>query len=62
MACFTPEMCIRDRGTCKLTLNVKNGIIEEALVETSGCSGTVSYTHLDVYKRQNRKWWIWRTF
>ena len=26
-------------GTCKLTLNVKNGIIEEALVETSGCSG-----------------------
>ena len=23
----------------KLTLNVKNGIIEEALVETSGCSG-----------------------
>ena len=27
------------QGTCKLTLNVKNGIIEEALVETSGCSG-----------------------
>ena len=48
-------MCIRDRdisglshgigwcapqqGTCKLTLNVKDGIIEEALVETCGCSG-----------------------
>ena len=33
-------MCIRDRqGACKLTLNVKNGIIEEALVETLGCSG-----------------------
>ena len=27
------------QGTCKLTLNVKNGIIEEALVETIGCSG-----------------------
>ena len=26
-------------GWCKLTLNVKNGIIEEALVETLGCSG-----------------------
>ena len=24
---------------CKLTLNVKEGVIEEALVETSGCSG-----------------------
>ncbi|MBQ3494894.1 MAG: hypothetical protein IJA69_05700, partial [Clostridia bacterium] len=27
------------QGTCKLTLNVKNGIIKEALVETIGCSG-----------------------
>jgi NifU-like protein involved in Fe-S cluster formation len=26
-------------GTCKLTLNVKDGIIEEALVEALGCSG-----------------------
>ena len=26
-------------GTCKLSLNIKNGIIEEALVETIGCSG-----------------------
>jgi NifU-like protein involved in Fe-S cluster formation len=26
-------------GACKLTLNVKNGIIGEALVETVGCSG-----------------------
>ena len=25
------------QGACKLTLNVKNGIIEEALVETLGC-------------------------
>ena len=44
------KMCIRDsthgvgwcapqQGACKLSLNVKNGIIEEALVETIGCSG-----------------------
>ena len=31
--------CAPQQGTCKLTLNVKNGIVEEALVETSGCSG-----------------------
>ena len=27
------------QGACKLSLNVKNGVIEEALVETIGCSG-----------------------
>ncbi len=32
-------MCAPQQGTCKLTLNVKNGIIKEALVETIGCSG-----------------------
>jgi len=31
--------CAPQQGTCKLTLNVKNGIIEEALIETCGCSG-----------------------
>ena len=31
--------CAPQQGTCKLTLNVKNGIIQEALVETLGCSG-----------------------
>ncbi len=31
--------CAPQQGTCKLTLNVKNGIVEEALVETIGCSG-----------------------
>ena len=31
--------CAPQQGTCKLTLNVKNGIIKEALVETLGCSG-----------------------
>ena len=27
------------QGACKLSLNIKNGIIEEALVETIGCTG-----------------------
>lgn len=31
--------CAPQQGTCKLTLNVKNGVIQEALVETLGCSG-----------------------
>ena len=31
-------MCT-ETGGCKLTLNVKEGIIQEALVETIGCSG-----------------------
>ena len=31
--------CAPQQGGCKLTLNVKNGIIEEALVETIGCTG-----------------------
>ena len=31
--------CAPQQRACKLTLNVKNGIIEEALVETIGCSG-----------------------
>jgi NifU-like protein involved in Fe-S cluster formation len=31
--------CAPQQGACKLTLNVKDGIIEEALVETLGCSG-----------------------
>ncbi|MDO5292537.1 MAG: hypothetical protein Q4F05_07275 [bacterium] len=31
--------CAPQQGGCKLTLNVKDGIIEEALVETIGCSG-----------------------
>ena len=31
--------CAPQQGTCKLTLNVKDGIVEEALV-------AVSYTHL----------------
>ena len=31
--------CAPQQGACKLSLNVKNGIVEEALVETVGCSG-----------------------
>jgi len=31
--------CAPQQGACKLTLNVKDGVIEEALVETIGCTG-----------------------
>ena len=31
--------CAPQQGACKLSLNVKNGVIVEALVETIGCSG-----------------------
>lgn len=31
--------CAPQQGACKLTLNVKDGIIKEALVETIGCTG-----------------------
>jgi len=31
--------CAPQQGACKLTLNIKDGLIEEALVEVIGCSG-----------------------
>ena len=31
--------CAPQQGGCKLTLNIKDGIIQEALIETIGCSG-----------------------
>ena len=31
--------CAPQQGACKLTLNVKDGIVEESLIETVGCSG-----------------------
>ena len=31
--------CAPQQGACKLTLNVKDGIIQEALIETVGCTG-----------------------
>lgn len=31
--------CAPQQGACKLTLNVKDGIIEETLIETIGCTG-----------------------
>ena len=31
--------CAPQQGTCKLSLNIKEGVIQEALVETVGCSG-----------------------
>ena len=31
--------CAPQQGACKLSLNIKKGVIHEALVETLGCSG-----------------------
>ncbi len=31
--------CAPQQGACKLTLNVKEGVIQEALIETLGCTG-----------------------
>ena len=31
--------CAPQQGACKLTLNIKQGVVEEALIETIGCSG-----------------------
>lgn len=31
--------CAPQQGCCKLSLNIKEGVIEEALIETVGCSG-----------------------
>lgn len=31
--------CAPQQGACKLTVNVKEGIVQEALIETIGCSG-----------------------
>ncbi len=31
--------CAPHQGACKLTLNIKKGIVEEALIETVGCTG-----------------------
>jgi len=31
--------CAPQQGTCKMTLNIKDGIVQEALIETIGCSG-----------------------
>ena len=41
ISCLTHGVvwCAPQQGTCKLTLNVKTGVVEEALVETIGCSG-----------------------
>ena len=31
--------CAPQQGACKLSLNIKEGVIQEALVETIGCTG-----------------------
>lgn len=38
--------CTTAQGTVKLTVNVKNGIIQEALIETVGCSGMTDHGEL----------------
>jgi hypothetical protein len=35
--------CAPQQGTCKLSLNIKEGINQEALVETIGCTGMTSF-------------------
>lgn len=45
--------CAPQQGACKLTLNIKDGIIEEALVETIGCSGM---THSAAMARRDPCW------
>ena len=40
--------CAPQQGACKLTLNVKEGIIQEALVETVGCSGIKRKTRISI--------------
>ena len=50
--------CAPQQGTCKLSLNIKNGVIEEALVETIGCSGmTHSAAKMCIRdRRRNNSW------
>ena len=50
--------CAPQQGACKLTLNVKEGIIQEALVETIGCSGMTHSAAMaaEVLPGQNRYW------
>ena len=43
--------CAPQQGTCKLTLNVKEGVIQEALVETIGCSGMTHSAAMYIAKR-----------
>ena len=53
--------CAPQQGACKLTLNVKEGVIQEALVETIGCSAIrqcVNYScksYTDVLSRLSLK-------
>lgn len=49
--CCTPQ-----QGTCKLTLNIKEGIIEEALVETIGCSGMTHSAAMAAEKALFQTW------
>ena len=49
--------CAPQQGACKLTLNVKEGIIQEALVEVIGCSGSDSFS-CNGFRNTSRKNYI----
>ena len=49
--------CAPQQGACKLTLNIKNGIIEEALVETIGCSGMTHSAAMPPRSSSARPFW-----
>ena len=46
--------CAPQQGTCKLSLNVKEGIIQEALLETIGCSGMTHSAAMAAESSQHR--------
>ena len=49
--------CAPQQGACKLSLNVKNGVIEEALVETIGCSGMTHSAAMAAGFYRARQFW-----
>jgi NifU-like protein involved in Fe-S cluster formation len=49
--------CAPQQGACKLTLNIKQGVIEEALVETIGCSGMTHSAAMAAKSWSARPFW-----
>ena len=43
--------CAPQQGACKLSLNIKGGVIQEALVETIGCSGKKGMDPKEAYEK-----------
>ena len=44
--------CAPQQGACKLTLNIKEGVIQEALIETIGCSGMTQCDAINTAMRE----------